>query len=179
MNYRTCIRCHVDFSTIWRQLLCNACKLLPKPSRMPGIRKHETFYISEAFKNFMEAHPSLVWFPRENAVMSGGGAYGWITGLDDHGGPSDPVGIGFFRSKANTGVTVLLNDDRRTVRFEPRCWATTRKRRIRLKRWENWMAAAEVCPCNGCLAHKVLTELAEVYYSDHINNDEVTSTKES
>lgn len=177
MKARNCIRCNIEFSTWTRQLLCNACRLLPTPSRQN--RKFETFYISNAFKEFMEAHPKLVWFPKENAVMAGAGPYGWITGLDDYDGPTDPIAVGFFRSKRGANVTVTLNDDRKTVRFTSRCWAKSHRRKIRLKKWENWMSAEDLCPCTGCLAHATLQKLADTYYSDHITNDEEISNKES
>jgi hypothetical protein len=177
---KTCVDCGKTYYWMGRRIRCSDCHFKPRISAIERKKRyHQSVYMETAWIDFLNAHPHLVWWPNNKGTkMWERGPFGYLTGLDDLGGPDSPTAVGFFRPKNYSHVTCLFVPGTRSLRFKPRCFSKVTKRRKRKKSLEKWLLDTESCICPACLASEVLNRLAKEYYPDHIVDEPVNKARQ-
>jgi len=173
---KICVDCGETYYWMGRRIRCADCHFKPRVDAVKRKKQyHQSFLMMEAWADFVNAHPTLVWWENlKGNKMWERGPYGYLTGLDDHQGPSTPVAVGFFRPKNYSHVTCLFVEGTRSLRFEPRCYSRVTKRKKKSKTLDISLLDTESCLCPSCLASVALNKLAQSYYQDHISIEQGT-----
>lgn len=142
---------------------CVMCRLTKKPRAPRSTRKLNIMTMKMKWEAFLIEN-GLLWYTYPKGSIGGRGRTGAVLNLDQYGGPSGPVDIGFFTRRDKAWVVVRLMDGQLEV--ESRCFSTWHPswyayyRRGSLPAWYKVDWTLEKCECPACASTRILAMLA-------------------